>query len=460
MHRSLVSWRVPLATLLSTACALGAAACGGVGEELDSSREELLGDALPGTNGVAFAEARDAFNTSENAVDGLGPIFNERACGTCHQNGAIGGAGQQIEARYGRLVGGVFDAMENTGGSLRQLFGLGGFNVGGLNCNSGTDANPAAGATIFAGRLTTPLFGLGLVDSLPDGRFDTLAAREPVGIRGIVNRVVTLLPNPLDPAQATGATRVGRFGWKANVPNLGQFSGDAYVNEMGITTTSCIAGQVNSAFAIENRANRAPTNAVIGGCPDDVLPGTDESLAAETANCTQDEDGNPEEVNELQDDLGLFTFFMSHLAPPARGAVPAGSAAARGQVLFNSASLQCSGCHRSDADIFVSTSAGGVPAGIAFAPFSDFLLHDMGTLGDGIGNTGDAVAVTRRMRTAPLWGLRSRNKLLHDGRTTDRATAILAHNGGANSQATPAAQAFQALTTAQKADLLAFLDTL
>ena len=95
-----------------------------------------------------------------------------------------------------------------------------------------------------------------------------------------------------------------------------------------------------------------------------------------------------------------------------------------------------------------------------FAPFSDFLVHDMGTLGDGIGNTGDSVAVTRRMRTAPLWGLRSRNKKLHDGRTTSIEAAISAHNAGPNSQATPAGQAFNALTTAQKSDLVAFLNTL
>ena len=86
-----------------------------------------------------------------------------------------------------------------------------------------------------------------------------------------------------------------------------------------------------------------------------------------------------------------------------------------------------------------------------FAPFSDFLLHDMGTLGDGIGNTGDSVAVTRRMRTAPLWGLRQRNKLLHDGRTTDRATAISQHNGGAAGQGTAAAAAFNALSARRRA---------
>jgi CxxC motif-containing protein (DUF1111 family) len=297
--------------------------------------------------------------------------------------------------------------------------------------------------------LTTPLFGLGLVDSLPDGRFDTLASREPAAIRGIVNRSSTLLPNPLDGSQSTGGTRVARFGWKAGVNNLGQFSGDAYVNEMGITTDSCIRGTVNRAFATENRANRAGTNAVINGCPDDAVPGTDDSLAAETNNCAGG-------VNELQDDIGFFTFFMAHLAAPPALPISAGSAQDRGRTLFNSAGLACSGCHRSDSDIFVSTSAGGIQAGIVFAPYSDFLVHDMGSLGDQIGNTGDSVAVTRRMRTAPLWGLRSRNKLLHDGRTTDRGAAILAHSG----QGAASASAYNALTQAQKSDLLAFLATL
>jgi CxxC motif-containing protein (DUF1111 family) len=459
MKRSLDGWRVSTAALLVGACSV-AAGCGGVDEALDRSQEALLGGTLPGTDGATFASASAAFSTSENASDGLGPIFNERGCGNCHANGALGGAGENVERRYGRLTNNLFDAMESTGGSLRQLFGLGGFNIGGLNCNSGSDANPAPGATIFAGRLTTPLFGLGLVDSLPDGRFDTLASREATAIRGLVNRVTTVLPNPLDPAQTVGGVRVGRFGWKAGVPNLGQFSADAYLNEMGISTTSCSRGRVVSSFATENRANRAGTNAIINGCPDDVLPGTDESLAAETHNCTTDENGNPEVVNELQDDVGLFTFFMAHLAPPPRTAITPGSSEDRGQVLFNSAALQCSGCHRSDSDVFVSTSAGGVPSGVVFAPFSDFLLHDMGTLGDGIGNTGDSVAVTRRMRTAPLWGLHSRNKLLHDGRTTDRDAAIRAHNGGANGQGTSAANAYAALTQPQQHDLVLFLNTL
>jgi CxxC motif-containing protein (DUF1111 family) len=84
----------------------------------------------------------------------------------------------------------------------------------------------------------------------------------------------------------------------------------------------------------------------------------------------------------------------------------------------------------------------------------------MGTLGDGIGNDGDSVATTRRMRTAPLWGLRFRNALLHDARTSDKATAIAGHAGGGNGQGSAAAAAFAAATSAQRSDLLLFLSSL
>jgi len=370
--------------ILLAATAIGAVGCGEAAQDdVGSSEGAVLGDAIPGTNATTFAAARTNFAAAEGNADGLGPIFNEHSCGACHSEGSVGGAGQNIERRYGRLTNGVFDAMESTGGSLRQLVGIGGFNVGGLNCQSGTDANPAPGATIFAGRLATPLFGLGLVDSIPDGRFDTLASREPAAIRGIVNRVSIALPNPLDAGQRTGATRVGRFGWKGGVSNLGQFSADAYVNEMGITTSSCTGGVANRAFGTENRANRAPSNAVINGCPDDQVPGTDDDFATELNNCAGG-------VNELQDDVANFTFFMAHLAAPPALAITAGSTQDRGRTLFNSAALQCSGCHRTDSDIFVSTTAGGVQAGIVFAPYSDFLVHDMGR-----SVTASATAATR-----------------------------------------------------------------
>ncbi|HXU00580.1 MAG TPA: di-heme oxidoredictase family protein, partial [Polyangia bacterium] len=211
--------------LAGLALVFAASSCADLKDDTQSSENLALGDALPGTNATQFAAAKANFQAAEGAPDGLGPIFNERSCMFCHQTGAVGGAGENIERRYGTLTNGVFDPLANTGGSLRQLFSLGVFTVGnGQNCQSGIDANPAPGATIFAGRVTTPLFGLGLVDSLPDSAFDTLAGREPAAVRGIVNRVSIALPNPLDASQSVGSTRVGRFGWKAGVPNLGQFS--------------------------------------------------------------------------------------------------------------------------------------------------------------------------------------------------------------------------------------------
>jgi len=101
-------------------------------------------------------------------------------------------------------------------------------------------------------------------------------------------------------------------------------------------------------------------------------------------------------------------------------------------------------------------SVNGVPGGFTFFPFSDFLAHDMGTLGDQIGNAGDSVAVTRRMRTAPLWGIRFRSHLLHDGRATDVASAVRAHDG----QGAAARDAFNALSPSAQSDLVAFVKSL
>ena len=424
-------------TILWAATAVGAVGCGQNAEEVQSTEGAVIGEALPGTNAAAFAAAKANFEQTETVQDGAGPIFNERSCSACHSNSATGGAGQNIERRYGTLTNGVFNGLPATGGSLRQLFGIGGFNPSpGVNCNSGTDANPAPGATIFAGRMTTPTFGLGLVELIPDGTIQGIAAAQPAAIRGIAN---THQINLTSGIFTRGQTRVARFGWKAVHASLADFAADAYLNEMGITTTSCAAGQRVGDFATENRANRAPTNAVINGCPDDLVPGTDDDAAEELNNCAGG-------VTEVQDDVANFAFFMRALAAPPRGI---DNSNGRGLTEFNREG--CNGCHVTTT--FTVTANGRSQS---FTPFSDFLVHDMGTLGDGIGNDGDSVAVTRRMRTAPLWGIRFRNGLLHDARTSDKATAIRAHDG----QGAAARNAFNGATAAQQNDLMLFLSSL
>ena len=260
---------------LGAAVAVGAVGCLGDDQSSDGTSVSIgalsLGDALPGTNASTFAAAKANFEGTETQSDGLGPIFNERSCSACHSVGATGGAGQNIERRYGTLTNGVFNGLASTGGSLRQLFGIGGFNPSpGLNCQSGSDANPAPGATIFAGRVTTPTLGAGLVELIPDATILAIAAAQPAAIRGVANfDTIHLTDGPF----VRGQSRVARFGWKAVHASVTDFAADAYLNEMGITTTSCAAGSVVNDFATENRANRAPTNAVINGCPDDDKPG-------------------------------------------------------------------------------------------------------------------------------------------------------------------------------------------
>src|SRR6185503_16953486 len=125
---------------------------------------------------------------------------------------------------------------------------------------------------------------------------DSLAAAEPSAVRGIVNRVAIILPNPDDPSQRVGGTRVGRFGWKAGVPNLVQFAADAYVNEMGITTQHCINGVSIVAFATESAPNGVPQPA---GC-DDLAPAAPAGVPAGTDDAVGSCAGGR---TEIQDDV-------------------------------------------------------------------------------------------------------------------------------------------------------------
>jgi CxxC motif-containing protein (DUF1111 family) len=274
---------------------------------------------------------------------------------------------------------------------------------------------------------------------MPDSFFVQLAAAQPAAIRGVVSHVAVIFPDPKDPSQAVGSLRVGRFGWKGGVPNLLQFAADAYVNEMGITTQSCVRGRSITAFATENLPNNLPP---APGCPDDLIAGTDEPVGSCAGGLTA-----------IQDDVEAFTDFMTFLAPPERVNVNAPAVVAGARVFSR---LGCDGCHVSAAFVTPPRPFNGVPGNYVFRPYSDFLLHDMGTLGDQIGAAGDTLVQTRRMRTAPLWGLRLANKKLHDGRTTSAAAAILAHDG----QGAASRHAYVQSSATDKSALLEFLNSL
>jgi CxxC motif-containing protein (DUF1111 family) len=312
------------------------------------------------------------------------------------------------------------------------------------------EVEPATATVHNVGRLTTPTFGLGLVDSLPDSAIINAVNAEPAAVRGTINTVSIVLPNPDDPTQSRGGQRVARFGWKAGVPDLVQFSADAYVNEMGITTQHCLNGVSVLDFATESAPNGVP---VPPGC-DDLAPplagapaGTDEGVGSCAGGLT-----------EIQEDVLAFASFMTGLAPAGRDFLGDTATVNRGDLVFNQ--VGCNGCHlRATFRTPANPAPVGevrVPANFAFNPFSDFAVHDMGTLGDQIGNAGDSLARTRQMRTAPLWGIRFRNHLLHDGRCGDIACAIRAHDG----QGAAARNSFNALSGSQQHDLTQFVRSL
>src|SRR5262249_27460465 len=152
------------------------------------------------------------------------------------------------------------------------------------SCNPPVEVEPAEATVHNVGRVTTPLFGLGLVDAMPDSFFTGLAANEPSATRGVANIVATVLPNDRDAGQSIGGLRVGRSGGKAAAPTLRQFAAAAYMNEMGTTTQSCFRGTSIPAFATESAPNGIP---VPPGC-DDLAPpapagapaGTDDAVGS------------------------------------------------------------------------------------------------------------------------------------------------------------------------------------
>lgn len=368
-----------------------------------------LGQPFPNLTRAELARWRmgqGAFLQPASVPAGLGPVFNEAACVQCHGGlktaPAIGGSGPELVTRFGRVVGGQFDPMLALGGPSIQSKGIGRFN--GVNF-VGEVVPPQA--TIVAHRRTTALFGLGLVDAVPDAALMALSAYQHQANPRTAG-VVSTIGDPV-----SGQERVGRFGWKAQEPTLAAFAADALVNELGVTTPAL---------------------------PDENAPQGNASLLA--ANPAKNHPNQPTNLMVLQ-----LADFMTFNAPPPPA--PPTRTSLAGQALFGL--IGCAQCHQPTLQAGPSPSA--AINGVVFAPYSDFLLHDMGRLGDGI---AQGSASTTQMRTAPLWGLRYEIAFLHDGRAQTLDQAILDHQG----QGAAAAHNYSTLNPALKAQLVAFLNSL
>jgi len=366
-----------------------------------------FGSPLPGISAQEFEQFRvglEDFLEVEEAEEGLGPVFNGRSCAECHSIPAVGGSGTIIEMRAGRRdADGHFDPL--PGGSVFQLF-----SIPPHTCQEQIPPE----ANVVAPRKSIPLFGAGLVEAIPDEALTALADpddRDGDGVSGRVHWVTD---------RASGATRAGRFGWKAQQATLLSFCAEAYLEEMGIT---------NELFPSENAPNGDAER--LSRC-----------LPIRTVRGIEDV---PDRFTGLRG-IDNFEAFLRFLAPPPRGKIT--DLVQRGERVF--AEIRCASCH-------VPVLLTGASANPAFdrrpVPlYSDLLLHEIGT-GDGI---AQGTALGEEIRTPALWGLRVRRGLLHDGSAATPSDAILHHE----QEAAEARRLFQALPPEDVTALLAFLDSL
>jgi CxxC motif-containing protein (DUF1111 family) len=302
--------------------------------------------------------------------------------------------------RFGRVEKGLFDSLDSLGGSLLQE----------LSIDRAAREFVPREANIVSRRQTTPLFGLGLVEAIPEAAILAgVRSGKPDGVKGKAHLVTDVV---------SGQQMVGRFGWKAQQATLLAFSADAYVNEMGVT---------NRFFPTENAPN-----------------GKADVLAAYDHIADPEDSIDPATGKADIDHSADFMRFLAPLRP-----LPLSASATAGKTVFQSTG--CAVCHAPR----MFTGTNDIPAlnQKAVDLYSDLLLHDMGILGDGIVQ-GDAGG--REFRTAPLWGSRVSAPYLHDGRAPTLDAAIRAHDG----ESAASKIRYTKLSIQQRQQLLDFINTL
>jgi CxxC motif-containing protein (DUF1111 family) len=398
-----------------------------------------------------FQEVQSVTGTIPGTEAGLGPRFNLDSCSGCHSQPAIGGSSPETNPQVAvankngatnvvpsfiSTVGPVREVrfkysdpltMNTRDGGVHGLFTITG-RTDAVGCNiSQPDFVTAVNQNNVVFRIPTPLFGMGLIEAIPDSailqnKAANAAAKGSLGISGHENR-------------EGNAGTIMRFGWKAQNKSLLIFAGEAYNVEQGVS---------NELFQQERE--EAP------GCRFNPTP----------EDHTNYEDTQPQQISS---NAVSFANYMLFLAPPSTVStynssvpVPHSVSAAsinNGRTLFNSNSLGCALCHTPS--LTTGTGASTALSNQVANLFSDLLVHRMGNgLKDDIiqGSAGPD-----EFRTAPLWGLGQRIFFLHDGRANDLSQAITAHEG-VGSEANGSIAAFNLLSSAQKQDLLNFLRSL
>jgi CxxC motif-containing protein (DUF1111 family) len=386
------------------------------------------------------------FDDTETVADGLGPLYNAQSCRECHQNPTSGGTSQIAELRVGHQgsdhlfhnpeIPIAHGAEIITGRTLVNDRSI---------CPNSTFADTEIqehvpdSENIRTTRISLGVLGDGFVEAVADDTLIELAQKQCKKSHHKICGQVIYVPI----VEAPGQTGVGRFGWKDQHASLLSFSGDAYLNELGITTRLF---------------------------PDEV---TKVCNSAAEPNDTTSPDG--------LDDVDHFARFIRASKAPARDSKLASTEQSqKGYKLFDK--IGCAECHvRTLTTAPAGTKINGgtftVPEALGrktFYPYSDFLLHNVGT-GDGIvvpmvehyGRKMYQISWRNfspqsfhkgqnKLRTAPLWGVRFRNRLMHDGESTTLRDAILRHR----EEAYESAHRFQRLSASDQQAILEFLSSL
>jgi len=377
------------------------------------------------SNGIAqppgdtYALDQTKFEQDHDARTGLGPVFNARACADCHQNPVTGGSSQFTEIRAGHLdKDGNFVAATvpiNDGASTIANRSI--INDRALIPQAQEHIPDTENIRALRAALNT--LGDGFVEAIDDNTLRSIAQRQIELSNGRIHGEAVEVPV----LEAPGQSRIGRFGWKDQHSSLLSFIGDAYLNEMGVT----------------NRLR-----------PKDVT-----TIGKITA--------DPE---DLPDNLGLADidhfaqFIRGTKVPPRDAALAATSASRAGEEIFEA--IGCATCHVSaiataPAGTSINGGAFTVPEALGnkiIHPYSDFLLHDIGT-GDGIVQNPPA-DTANKLRTVPLWGLRMHPRHMHDLKSLTLEDAIERHGGEAEQES----DRFRRLSAAEKQALFTFLNSL
>lgn len=405
--------------------------------------DAAIGDPVPGLNAqelVLFYQGRDLYEHEFTPSEGLGPLFNERACSTCHNAPVTGGS--EIDTtrnviHFGIETQGRFYAAHEFGGPVLDVKSIAGDPEAGT-CSMVPEQVPVGvPGIITSSRHTPPVFGFGLIDAIADKDLRKLAGRQnwkDPSVAGIAHFGIemeglapinefTLQP---DRKMPIGPARVGRFGWKAQTGSLFQFTAEPFSIELGASTPF---------FPREKSAN--------GTVPIPV-----ECQVADT------------QPNDLvnQNTLLLF-YFQAFIGAPERGQQNAQTH--KGEQEFDK--IGCNDCHveslRTDKDYYVPWPDGTAHRVNALSnkeikPWSDFLIHDMGPGLDDHRRMGKAGG--RFWRTTPLWGLRFKGRMLHNGSAFTIEEAIAAHGG----EGQASRDAYFALPTHKQDRIDAFLNSL